>query len=61
MQDTVDVICPYCGQINELFIDYSGGTHQTYLEDCQVCCQPWEVHVDLTGQEPLVSITPADI
>lgn len=37
--------CPYCGEIVELDIDQSGGSRQSYVEDCPVCCQPWQVEV----------------
>lgn len=57
MQDTVEILCPYCGQPNEIYIDYSGGQVQNYEEDCQVCCQPWQVHVELVEDEPMVSVT----
>jgi len=39
------VSCPYCGEENTIVVDESGGTRQRYVEDCQVCCQPWEVIV----------------
>ena len=39
------ISCPYCGEPNELTIDPTGGGTQDYVEDCQVCCQPWHVHV----------------
>ena len=44
------VDCPYCGEPFETLIDLSAGT-ATYIEDCQVCCQPIEftVEVDHTG------------
>jgi hypothetical protein len=29
----------------ELYIDTGGGTHQDYVEDCPVCCRPWQVNV----------------
>lgn len=56
MQESVDVICPYCGEQSNLFIDYSGGTTQTYYEDCPVCCRPWEVHVEIRGEIPSVTV-----
>ena len=37
--------CPYCGEAVELEMDESGGRHQSYVEDCPVCCRPWEVEV----------------
>jgi Cysteine-rich CPXCG len=39
------VSCPYCGQENTIIIDESAGAAQQYVEDCQVCCQPWQVIV----------------
>ncbi|HEX8903762.1 MAG TPA: CPXCG motif-containing cysteine-rich protein [Longimicrobiaceae bacterium] len=40
---TVD--CPYCGQAVEIVLDPGSGTHQEYVEDCEVCCRPWNVTV----------------
>lgn len=39
------VSCPYCGEENSILIDETGGSLQRYVEDCQVCCQPWDVTV----------------
>src|SRR5437879_13510498 len=39
------VVCPYCGEANELALDAGGGPTQIYVEDCQVCCRPWQVRV----------------
>ncbi len=44
---TVDVNCPYCGETVELLVDTSGGDSQSYVEDCEVCCRPWNVSVAL--------------
>ncbi len=33
-------ICAFCFEPNSIFIDPSGGSHQRYVEDCQVCCRP---------------------
>jgi hypothetical protein len=41
------VFCPYCGEENEIEIDPSAGRSQAYVEDCQVCCRPWQVQVRL--------------
>lgn len=49
MKQTVPVSCPYCGEPVDLLVDEGGGPHQQFVEDCYVCCQPWEVHV---VQEP---------
>lgn len=39
------VHCPYCGELNEIALDPGSGTRQEYVEDCQVCCRPWQVFV----------------
>lgn len=38
--------CSYCGEPVELLIDEGGGERQSYVEDCPVCCRPWEVEVE---------------
>ena len=45
------VSCPFCGEAEDLFVDEGGGPHQTYTEDCAVCCRPRVVHVE-PGDEP---------
>jgi transcription elongation factor Elf1 len=34
--------CPYCGEEISMVLDLSAG-RQTYVEDCEVCCQPIEI------------------
>ena len=34
--------CPYCWQTISMVLDLSV-PEQTYVEDCEVCCQPIEV------------------
>jgi hypothetical protein len=41
----VVVTCPYCGEANAILLDPGGGAEQEYVEDCPVCCQPWQVQV----------------
>jgi len=40
-----EVDCPYCGERCIIALDPGSGADQEYVEDCQVCCQPWVVHV----------------
>ena len=45
--DTSGVIsCPCCGEENVVSLDPGSGETQDYVEDCQVCCQPWRVTVE---------------
>lgn len=55
------VWCPYCGESVELILDPGGGPAQEYVEDCEVCCRPWNVRVRL-GRDgpPTVTITTLD-
>ena len=39
------VYCPYCNESVEITLDPGGGSTQEYVEDCEVCCQPWTVNV----------------
>jgi hypothetical protein len=39
------ISCPYCGEVVELILDPGGGVAQSYVEDCEVCCRPWQVSV----------------
>ena len=49
VNESVTVVCPYCGEPTEIGVDPGGGSVQDYVEDCQVCCQPWQVHVQWHG------------
>jgi hypothetical protein len=40
---TAEVVCPYCSEPIDLYIDPE--TAGSYVEDCAVCCRPWQVHV----------------
>ena len=47
----VSVQCPYCGESFDTAVDLSAGPF-SYIEDCQVCCQPIELagEVDEAGR-----------
>ncbi len=42
--------CPYCWQQISFILDLSVA-EQTYIEDCEVCCNPIEVHIATEGGE----------
>jgi transcription elongation factor Elf1 len=41
--------CPYCGEPISVLVDCSCD-EQTYIEDCQVCCQPMVLQVSVDEQ-----------
>jgi hypothetical protein len=47
LEPFADVQCPYCGETLTLRFDLSAGS-QSYVEDCQVCCQPMQLAVRVT-------------
>ncbi|MDJ0657932.1 MAG: CPXCG motif-containing cysteine-rich protein [Crocosphaera sp.] len=47
MQTTADYTCAFCGECNTTFIDLSSGNYQSYIEDCQVCCRPNILYIEI--------------
>lgn len=43
--DGAEVTCPYCSASVTIALDPGSGGLQHYVEDCQVCCRPWQVEV----------------
>ena len=52
LEPFVDVTCPYCGEVINVRLDLSAGS-QSYVEDCQVCCQPMQMAVTVDGDGTL--------
>jgi transcription elongation factor Elf1 len=42
--------CPYCWESITMLLD-SSVSKQTYIEDCEVCCNPIEVSVEFDNEE----------
>jgi len=42
--------CPYCWEKISMFLDTSIAS-QTYIEDCEVCCNPIEIEVEFENLE----------
>jgi len=38
--------CPYCGERFEARVEVSAGA-QEYIEDCQVCCRPMSLSIEV--------------
>jgi len=43
-------VCPYCGERISFVLETLVKT-QTYVEDCEVCCQPIEVRYTVEGDK----------
>ena len=53
-ETSADVTCPYCGETTSISVDPGGGSFQQYVEDCEVCCNPWQVNVRFIDGIPIV-------
>ena len=51
----IQVTCPYCGEEVAITLDPDGGPSQEYVQDCEVCCRPWQVYVKY-GREGAVEV-----
>ena len=58
MDDRFPVTCPYCGEELEIYVepDVIG----TLVQDCEVCCRPWQVRVDWEDGERWVYVQKGD-
>jgi Cysteine-rich CPXCG len=55
------VTCPYCAESVDITLDPGSGSTQEYVEDCEVCCQPWCVSVSYRGDgSASVTVTTLD-
>ena len=51
MSDVAQGVCPYCFEPLELWVDPE--QRGSFVQDCDVCCRPWQVFVERdpdTGQ-----------
>jgi hypothetical protein len=58
MEDTFVVTCPYCGEEVELYLEPDVGG--SFVQDCEVCCNPWRVLVETDGDDRFVQLARAD-
>ena len=42
--------CPYCWEEISMLIDHSQN-HQSYIEDCEVCCNPIQLNISIENNE----------
>jgi hypothetical protein len=52
------VECPYCGEAVTIYVE--ADVRGTFVQDCEVCCNPWRVRVTGRGEERTVEVARAD-
>ena len=58
MEDTFLVTCPYCGENVEIYVEPE--MRGSFVQDCEVCCNPWRVRVWREDGERQVEVARAD-
>jgi hypothetical protein len=58
VDEAVTVTCPYCGEAVELFIE--ADVDGSFVQDCEVCCNPWAVRVFVEDDVRTVVVGRAD-
>jgi hypothetical protein len=56
--DRFSVVCPYCGEEVEVYVE--SDLRGTFVQDCEVCCNPWRVRVAGRGDERYLELKRAD-
>ena len=56
--DEFTVICPYCGEELQIFVE--DDVRGSFVQDCEVCCNPWTVRITRSHEGRTVVVTRAD-
>lgn len=43
--------CPYCGERVSVLLDLATDGAQSYIEDCEVCCQPIQLTISAEEEQ----------
>lgn len=52
------VTCPYCGESGEIYVERD--VRGQFVQDCEVCCNPWLVRVTWDTGERWVDVSRGD-
>ena len=56
--DEFIVTCPYCGEAIEIYIEPD--VRGSFVQDCEVCCNPWRVRIVGDRDGRYVAVARAD-
>lgn len=56
--DLIHVACPYCGESVALWVEPD--VFGSFVQDCEVCCNPWLVRVSWQDGRRVVTVTRDD-
>lgn len=58
MSEPFFVTCPYCGEDVEIYLESDDAG--SFVQDCEVCCNPWRIRVTGRGDERSLDVSKAD-
>ncbi len=58
LTEQFEVHCPYCGERVEIYLE--ADIEGSLVQDCEVCCNPWQVFVWNQDGKRQLSVTRAD-
>jgi Cysteine-rich CPXCG len=58
MSDEFVVTCPYCGEAVEIYVE--SDVKGSFVQDCEVCCNPWRVRVYGRADDRSLEVVRAD-
>ena len=58
MDDQFTVTCPYCGESVDVYVEPD--MRGSFVQDCEVCCNPWRIRVIGRGDERYLDVSRAD-
>ncbi len=51
-----EIQCPHCGEVSGTPVDLTSAD-RSWIEDCQVCCHPMRVEVEVSALGELLSVS----
>jgi hypothetical protein len=58
LSDEFSVTCPFCGEEVEIYVEPD--VRGTFVQDCEVCCNPWRVQVSGRNDDRVVVVKRGD-
>ena len=58
MNEAFPVTCPYCGEEVDVYLEED--LHGVLIQDCEVCCNPWQLRLVWEDGERRIEIARAD-
>jgi histidyl-tRNA synthetase len=56
LREFVEIDCPWCGEVSGLHVDLTADDREV-IEDCQVCCAPMTIALEVDARGALVAVT----